>query len=308
MLRKPLILKVSVEGHLRTVLLDQDTYDIGRSKRCAIQLDHPEVSRFHARLVCYQDGRIQLLDGDGQHYSSNGTCVNDEPITSCWLEPGDRIMFGTTLVTAHLESSEADEIQLPEGFEDEPWAPGQFPSDVGTSIVREDKVMPPAPSPMDPYDRIRALEAELAQTQTTLQQQQGQYRELQTELENLRQRIKREARKAIERERQAVILEILAVADSFELAQRSVTFQTEQEFRIHQGYQKVARLLTSILERLGVSRITTEDQQFDPALHEAIGVDSSTGRPEDMIVAEHQAGYRMNNRVIRAAKVTVAGH
>lgn len=70
--------------------LTSGQYIIGRTRRAQVVIVDATVSRRHARLVC-DHGRLRLEDLN----SSNGTRVNDRPITSpCEVRVGDHVQFG----------------------------------------------------------------------------------------------------------------------------------------------------------------------------------------------------------------------
>jgi hypothetical protein len=66
---------------------------IGRLPGCDVVLADPAASRRHARIV-RRDGTWHIEDLG----STNGTFVNDEPVTERALEDGDRITVGTTVL------------------------------------------------------------------------------------------------------------------------------------------------------------------------------------------------------------------
>ncbi|MBI2454091.1 MAG: nucleotide exchange factor GrpE [Parcubacteria group bacterium] len=68
------------------------------------------------------------------------------------------------------------------------------------------------------------------------------------------------------------------------------------------GWDEVKKLAKDVLKKSGVEEITALGQKFDPVYHEAVG--ESEG-PPDEIVEVVQKGYKINGRVIRAAKVKV---
>ena len=70
------------------------------------------------------------------------------------------------------------------------------------------------------------------------------------------------------------------------------------------GEQKL--LLARQLERLGVEQVPAVGQQFDPAMHEAIGGEESPDVEHDTVTAVVQPGYRLHDRVLRPALVRVA--
>jgi molecular chaperone GrpE len=74
-----------------------------------------------------------------------------------------------------------------------------------------------------------------------------------------------------------------------------------------QGILLVARRLMSTLEQMGVRQIGTPGEQFDPRIHEALGSQPNSGRPEGTILQVTRPGYVLGDRVIRPAQVIVAG-
>lgn len=66
---------------------------IGREEGNVIRLNDERVSRFHAK-VQEDQGQVVLTDLD----STNGTCVNGEPIQLRLLRPGDRVSIGRSIL------------------------------------------------------------------------------------------------------------------------------------------------------------------------------------------------------------------
>lgn len=72
---------------------------IGREEGNMVRLNDERVSRFHVKIQ-EDHGQIVLTDLD----STNGTCVNGEPVQLRLLRPGDRVSIGrSTLVFGTLE-------------------------------------------------------------------------------------------------------------------------------------------------------------------------------------------------------------
>ncbi len=63
---------------------------VGRSRRCDVIVDAPQVSRNHAVLTRYDDGSWTISDAD----SKNGLTVNGRKVEICALHEGDRINIG----------------------------------------------------------------------------------------------------------------------------------------------------------------------------------------------------------------------
>jgi molecular chaperone GrpE len=103
-----------------------------------------------------------------------------------------------------------------------------------------------------------------------------------------------------------LIRKVLALADDFDLAieARPPTIATDPWV---EGVVAIDRKLRALLESEGVRQIdATPGTPFDPREHEAIANVPGTGRPEGEIVTEIRRGYRLRDRVVRPALVTVA--
>ncbi len=96
-----------------------------------------------------------------------------------------------------------------------------------------------------------------------------------------------------------IIMDILPVLDSFELA-----LQHTKDKDAKKGMELIFSQLKDALAKRGVERIAKEDI-FDATLHEALLTEES-GKPEGTILEILQPGYTMHGRVIRAAKVKIA--
>lgn len=76
------------------VLGGQDTYTIGRQGSCDIMIEDPQASRQHAQFVKEGAGwAISDLN------STNGTLLNDVPVTHRRLKDGDVVTVGTTVIS-----------------------------------------------------------------------------------------------------------------------------------------------------------------------------------------------------------------
>lgn len=101
-----------------------------------------------------------------------------------------------------------------------------------------------------------------------------------------------------------VVRELLPVIDNIDRA----LAHAPQDLADHdyvKGVQGVAKQLQTTLDKLGVSRILTVDQPFDPELHEAVSMDEDSEGSQEIVSEELQAGYRLDNHVIRHAMVRV---
>lgn len=100
-----------------------------------------------------------------------------------------------------------------------------------------------------------------------------------------------------------VIEELLPVIDNFERALKHIPKDLEQNDYIR-GVQGVVKQFESTLSAMGVQRIKTVGEHFNPHLHEAVGVEEGDGDNE-IVSEELQAGYQIGDTVIRHAMVKV---
>jgi molecular chaperone GrpE len=100
-----------------------------------------------------------------------------------------------------------------------------------------------------------------------------------------------------------VIEELLPVIDNFERALKHVPSELADNDYI-KGVQGVVKQFEKTLADIGVERIKTTGEPFNPALHEAVGMEDGGGEVE-VVTEELQAGYKLGDQVIRHAMVKV---
>ncbi len=97
-----------------------------------------------------------------------------------------------------------------------------------------------------------------------------------------------------------VIEQLLPVIDHFELALKHVPAGLKDDNFV-KGVQGIVSQFEQTLQQMGVERIKTVGEVFNPHLHEAVSADDGT----ELISEELQAGYKIGDTVIRHAKVRV---
>ena len=101
-----------------------------------------------------------------------------------------------------------------------------------------------------------------------------------------------------------LIAKLLDVLDAYDRALATVQGDLVGSSWV-EGMWLIERKLRQILESEGLSSIDSLGQPFDPYLHEAVAHLESDA-PEGTVINEHQKAYRLHDRVIRPAMVTVA--
>lgn len=100
-----------------------------------------------------------------------------------------------------------------------------------------------------------------------------------------------------------VVRDLLPVIDNFERALKHVPNDLEGNDFI-KGVQGVVKQFEKTLSDLGVERIKTTGEPFDPKYHEAVSMEEGDGT-EEVVSEELQSGYKIGDEVIRHAMVRV---
>jgi len=101
-----------------------------------------------------------------------------------------------------------------------------------------------------------------------------------------------------------LIAKLLDVLDGYDRALATVPDDMRGQPWV-EGMWLVERKLRSILDSEGLEPIDSLGKPFDPYLHQAVAYVESD-EPEGTVTQEHQKAYRLHDRVIRPALVTVA--
>ena len=128
---------------------------------------------------------------------------------------------------------------------------------------------------------------------------------LQADFDNYRKRIDRERKDWAVYANEKLLKDLLPALDNFELGLANGVKANAPDALI-EGLRLVQRQLEGALEKSGVTPIDAEGQPFDPNLHEAITHMPSADVPEGTVLAQTRRGYRMGDKLLRAAQVVVS--
>ena len=154
--------------------------------------------------------------------------------------------------------------------------------------VPDDGFAPPeAPTVPDGDGRVAALRA---------------LRSLEAAQERAQKQIQRETEEA----KGKLVMEILPVLDNLD---RTIASAAEhgRDPAMLEGVRMVRSQLEAVLVRYGVEKIDATGQMFDPALHEAIGLQAvNDPRANGTVAQQYEPGYAFAGKLLRPAKVMVA--
>ena len=149
-----------------------------------------------------------------------------------------------------------------------------------------------------PEDRVAELEAELARQRDQALRDRADY-------ENTRKRLQREKEEAVRYANAGLLEKLLPVVDNFELGLAAAR-QSGDGSAVLSGMSMVQKQLEDFLRDNGLQPIDAEGQKFDPNLHEALGEEASVEVPEGFVVRQLRKGYKLKDRLIRAANVFIS--
>lgn len=100
-----------------------------------------------------------------------------------------------------------------------------------------------------------------------------------------------------------IVRDLLPVIDNFDRALKHVPKELEGNDYI-KGVQGVVKQFEKTLQDMGVERIRTVGEVFDPRYHEAVSMEEGDGA-EEIVSEELQSGYKLGEEIIRHAMVKV---
>jgi molecular chaperone GrpE len=127
----------------------------------------------------------------------------------------------------------------------------------------------------------------------------------QADFDNYRKRMTREVRAAEARGIGRLARELLPALDNLERALAAVD-AAEPANHLSEGVRLVSRELSAALGRTGIEGYDPTGQPFDPNQHEAVAQHEVEGAEPGTVVQVLQAGYRLNESILRPARVIVA--
>ena len=144
----------------------------------------------------------------------------------------------------------------------------------------------------------------------------GDVEELRRERDTLQDRLLRTAaefdnyRKRVERDRREVsdlavadaVLDLLPIIDNLERALQAAA----EHDPLRKGVDLIHRQMMDVLRKRDVKHIEVVGTDFDPNIHQAVAHEDSESHREGEVMEELQRGYRLGDRLLRAAMVKVA--
>ena len=125
------------------------------------------------------------------------------------------------------------------------------------------------------------------------------------ELDNYRKRTARDMQDARSYANTDLLRSLMPVLDTFEMGLDAARAESETSI-VFQGLSMVRGMFQNFLKEQGVDEIMAQGQAFDPNLHEAMSQEASSEIPEGSVVRVLRRGYKLKDRLLRAATVVVS--
>ena len=187
----------------------------------------------------------------------------------------------------------------PAGSPAEPEETAHETEDVGEEPAGPDAAAA-QPAEDRPFDTAAAQPAQdkLVVTEMALAERTADLQRLQAEFLNYKRRVERDRDLVRENATYTALVPIVEVLDTIDRAR--------EHGELHGGFKAVAEQLERTVTKLGLTRFGEVGDEFDPTIHEAL---SHIGTDPEVQVTTCQhiakAGYRIGDRVVRAAQVLV---
>ncbi len=133
----------------------------------------------------------------------------------------------------------------------------------------------------------------------------NQYLRLAADFDNYRKRQAQEREALLKYGAEECMKKVLEVVDNFDRAV-SMADKIDDIDKMKESFFILNKQLNDSLSKLGLEQIKSVGEKFDPNLHEAIMQTPTDEYPEETIINELQKGYKLGDKVLRPARVSVA--
>jgi molecular chaperone GrpE len=127
------------------------------------------------------------------------------------------------------------------------------------------------------------------------------------EFENARKRIEKEKGDLLKYANEGFIVDLLPIIDMLEISEKHI--KEAKDFKaVREGVDMIHIQIQKFLKDIGVEKIKSVGEKFDPNFHEAIETADIKDKEEELVVEELKSGYTFNGRLLRPASVKIVKH
>ena len=133
----------------------------------------------------------------------------------------------------------------------------------------------------------------------------NQYIRLAADFDNFRKRQEAERESLLKYGAESTVKKLIEVLDNFDRGIKAIETVEDCE-KVKECYNLAYKNFNDVLSKIGLEVIKAEGEEFDPNLHEAVMQTPTDEKPENIIIAELQKGYKLGDKVLRPTLVNVA--
>ncbi len=133
----------------------------------------------------------------------------------------------------------------------------------------------------------------------------SQYVRLAADFDNYRKRQEQERENLLKYGAEETLKKLLTVLDNFDRGEKAVETLDDCQ-KVKESFSLVCNQMRETLAKIGLEEIDAEGQEFDPNMHEAVMQTPTEDYPENTVITVLQKGYKIGDKVLRAALVNVA--
>lgn len=160
-------------------------------------------------------------------------------------------------------------------------------------------------SPTALLEEIEQLRTRLAQAEQEAGENRAGWQRAAADFANFRRRTEQEREATLGLANELLLRKLLAVVDDFDRALAAMPPELGHLAWL-EGITAIDRKLRNLLESEGLTPIEAVGKPFDPREHEAVVHEETAGAADGTVLSELQRGYRIRDRVLRPALVSVA--
>ncbi len=221
-----------------------------------------------------------------EHKTANNRSANDPEKKMNYLTRAT-LLLAMALCGAAFGCENASQVRLNDG-----------PSDVDADTDTDNDADTAPADEDDMTAQLAEVEAQAADYLDILQRERATF-------QNYKRRVERERAEQKQLLEGEMLLKLLPVLDDFYRAMDAVPEAEQDDW--YAGVAMILKKFERYLTDAGVAEMEAQGALFNPAYHEAIGVDSASDVACDTVTMVLQRGYMLGDRVLRPAMVRVAG-
>ena len=126
------------------------------------------------------------------------------------------------------------------------------------------------------------------------------------DFDNFRKRTQRDLADARSYSKMSTIEEFLPIFDTFKMAMQAANADNADLTTLLAGLNMIQNQFNQSFDSMGVTEVDAVGQEFDPNLHEAVVEQFSEEIASGTVISQHRCGYKIGERLVRAATVIVS--